>query len=243
MYFFRPLMDLVRSLLGSRACTYFKPSQQREAFLGFDQGWAVTAPIKRDEFHKRLQAAIASGSSSVGGFYLGFFLQFKIVIAMKRKSTYAPNTFVAPYFRSELDLEPNDQTQLSQHETLVRLQSIAGSKVSYACAMLFDESEVIETADLAKLRIVPISTAPTGWKPDQRHFIAFQTMLAVPQWCSQAVPGDSLTPEQWARQIVQRRLSGHQMMRFLEQTEATLREENQAVAFAYPPSLTVVEVP
>ena len=66
------MTQLVGALLGDQSFQdfrYYKPSQYDEAFLGFDQGWAKTPNLSREEFLKRLKNALLAGASNVDGVY------------------------------------------------------------------------------------------------------------------------------------------------------------------------------
>jgi hypothetical protein len=237
MYFFQPLMSLIGSLLRDqhfKTFRYYKPSQYDEAFYGFDQSWAKTPPLTRSEFLDRLKQALKANTREVDGFYLGFFLQFKVPDYMKIRSQYSPDTFSPPYYRFELDLKPNKLTALSQHETLIRLRAIKGANV--------DENEIVLPADLAKLRIVPLADAPDDWNDGARHFIAFQTTDSQPHWCSESVPGTGMSVREWVAIVVSRRMSTPQLIHLLTSTEETLRDQTQRQGqFLFPSNLVIVE--
>ena len=199
MHFYRPLFDLFEAHYGRQVLRVLKPSQNREAFLGFDLAWvqtteagATVAGVQQD-----LQDFIHKATPNAPSVFLGYFLQFKVVDEITRKSKAVPPGFQTPYLRSELSMHPNKESGISQHETLLRLHRLPLTDVSYACAMLLYEEELHRPASLDDLRIVPIATAPTGYASNERHFIAFQARDSQPVWCSDPVEGKSVTPREW----------------------------------------------
>ena len=198
MHFFRAQVQHFTNIFGANFLRILKPSPQREAWVGFDQGWVHTS-ISEHDFYNHLEGAIQSQSSSVSHFYLGYFLQFKTVQKVMRKSKNIPKNYPIPYLRSELSLKPNKTTRLSQHETLLRLSHIKLASVCYACAMLFESWELYQDPDLDLLRCVDISTSPSGWATNQNHFITFTTETDQnPMWCSDPIEGKALGFKEWA---------------------------------------------
>lgn len=192
-YFFSAQVKHFESVFGGKFLRVLQPSPQKEAWVGFDQGWVRTS-VSNEELLDHLRAAVQSRATSVRSFYLGYFLQFKTVQRVTRRSRHFPVGYPIPYLRSELSLEPNKTTRLSQHETLLRLSRINFASVSYACAMLFDLDEVYEKPNLDRLRCVDLLAAPTGWATNEPHFITFRTEDdSAPLWCSQPVEGKSLS--------------------------------------------------
>jgi hypothetical protein len=64
--------------------------------------------------------------------------------------------------------------------------------------MILDEDALYEEPNLDDLRIVPLSSAPTGYASNERHFICFQDQRdANPMWCSEPVPGQARHPKEW----------------------------------------------
>lgn len=174
-------------------------SPQSEAWVGFDQGWVNTS-LTTENLYLELKESIRKKDKEIKSLYLGLFLQFKIVDVIRRKSRHMPNGYLTPYFRSELSLKPNERTGLSQHETLLVLNSIQNAQVLYACGMLFDISDVYSKPDINNLRLVPISSAPTGWNTNERHFITFQTQNDNnPLWCSKPSQGIAFGVQEWSK--------------------------------------------
>ena len=173
MHFHRALVDFFTRTYGVRFLKLIKPSSRGEKWIGFDQGW-VHSEIEDDKLINEIKNAISHQQNKIKKFYLGYFLQFKRVHALFRKSKHKPDNYNLPYFRSELSLKADPYTGLSQHETLLLLSNVKNASVHYACAMLFDIDDIYDTVDLRKLRMVPLKSAPTGWSTNSRHFITFQ---------------------------------------------------------------------
>lgn len=199
MHYHSAIVQMFAQTFGARFLRLFKPSTRAEAWVGFDQGWVAAPSLNTQQLHERLSQAIQMGGSTVQGFYLGYFLQFKVLREMARRSCYAP-TYGAPYLRSELSLLPDDSSGLSQHETLLRLSQVQNAFVYYACPRLFDLDQIYEPPDLDTLEIVDVRGAPTGWLPTDRHFLAFRKNLpASSQWLSEPVEANSFACSAWAR--------------------------------------------
>jgi len=197
MHFHRAIVEEFKKKYGSNFLKILKPSPQQEAWIGFDQGWVRTS-IKTRELFNRLSKAIQSNTSDVKNFYFGYFLQFKKVEEIKKSSRYKPNSYIIPYLRSELSLNPNKLTGLSQHETLIRLNKIENTTVWYCCAMLFNLTDVWKDPDVNRLRFIDISSAPSGWATNQRHFITFQRDNDInPLWFSEPTIGEFKSIKEW----------------------------------------------
>ena len=219
MHFYHSQIDHFERIFGAKFLRILKPSQQQEAWVGFDQGWVRTS-VGTTELLEQLKTAIQSKTTSVKHFYLGYFLQFKTVQPVARRSRHCPSGYSIPYLRSELSLKPNASTRLSQHETLLRLNRIDNSSVCYACAMLFDLDDVHQEPNLDLLRCVDISTAPSGWVTNERHFITFKSENdTVPLWCSQPVEGKALSFKEWASsdsKIGPKKMTAREITRLIE---------------------------
>jgi hypothetical protein len=200
MYFARALADLFASVFGAKFLRLWKPSPSSEAYVGFDQGW-VRQTANSAKFEKSLRNAINNSVSNVPNFYFGYFMQFKCVRVKKRNSIYKAKTIKTPYFRVEIDMKQNPNTNRSQHETLLQLSTIRGADVSYACGMVFDAEDIYDEPDLDKLKIVPVDLNVQNiskiWAPQTRHSIQFQDVNANPLWCSRPVIGQVLDAKDW----------------------------------------------
>jgi len=240
MHFHRAIVEHFRKHYGANFLKILKPSPQKEAWVGFDQGWVRTS-VTTSQLFTELQSAIQNQATIVKNFYLGFFLQFKVVERMVRSSKLKPTHYTTPYFRSELSLYPNSTTGISQHETLLRLNAVAGASVSYACGMLFDIADIWEEPSVDKLRCVDISTSPAGWATNQRHFLSFQDETdPAPFWCSEPVKGSSISFNEWAFEqddMSPKKMTGEEVRNLITVTLDTMRQINkkriQAIEFDY----------
>lgn len=190
MHYFRILVRRYQKLLGRRI-QVFKPATTAEHWYGFDQGF-FTANIPKLEVIRDLRQYIQSKAAPRFTIFRAFLLQFKVVEVARKRSVLSPPGWNAPYYRSELYLEPNRHTGISQHESLRRLSGLAGASVAYVCPMIFEENDVLKPPRLSHLRFVDVSSSPDGWLTTQRHFIAFQKPASTPTWCSEPVPGKAL---------------------------------------------------
>ncbi|MGA2468014.1 MAG: hypothetical protein ABSH06_27175 [Thermodesulfobacteriota bacterium] len=219
IHFHRAIVDYFTTIYGANFLRLLKPSPQQEAWVGFDQGWVRTS-VTTGELLDHLKDAIQSNATSAKHFYFGYFLQFKKVQRVTRKSRHFPQGYSIPYLRSELSLVPNRNTGLSQHETLLRLNGIRFASVSYACAMFFDLDEIYQEPDLELLRCVDLSTAPTGWATNEPHFITFRSETDLsPLWCSQPVEGKAISFREWVSpdsKIGPKKMTAQEISRLIE---------------------------
>lgn len=123
MHFHRAIVDYFKRKYGARFLKLIKPSTNQEVWVGFDQGWVRTT-MTQDEVIDELKDVIQNNASNPASFYLGYFLQFKKVEPMYRRSIYSPPGWNHPCLRSELNLEVNPNTGLSQHNTLITLSCV-----------------------------------------------------------------------------------------------------------------------
>lgn len=231
MHFHRAIIKKYEKKFGIKFLRLLKPSLQREAWVGFDQGWTKSDLSEQDLFNQ-LRSVISTGRNQLSKFYFGEFLQFKIVQEVTRKSSSLPSGFSTPYYRSALSLKPNKTTHISQHETLVRLTKIKGASVYYACPMIFDLDELWDKPNLKLLRFVDVTTAPSGWLTNEHHYLAFQSRTtSVPMWCSDPVEGRAFSEEErWESENHPRELSGEQAISLINNvTEVFNNENNQGL--------------
>jgi len=247
MHFHRALVALFEEHFGRKVLQLMKPSQRREALLGFDQGW-VRTEIPLSYLRKQLAEAISKSSSQVQSLYVGYFLQFKRVIKIKqrpRDQQLRQIIPMGPSLRAKLDMVPNKATNRSQHETLLRLAGIVGCDVNYACPMMFSVDEVYDEPNLDLLRIVPLAGAPTGYASNQEHYICFQDELAPAIWCSDPVQGESFSAREWiGRNRSLLRLDAVGLLGLLDRLlSAQLEERERSFGEGplLPQSLTLVE--
>jgi hypothetical protein len=250
MHFHSSLVELFSSTFGKKFLRLLKPSPQNERWVGFDQGWIHTS-LSMNEFFNDLKSAIQANQTSINKLYLAYFFQFKPVQRLTRNSRLKPAIYGTPYYRSELDLDPNPTTGISQHETLTKLCTIANTEVNYACPMLFDLDEIYEKPDLNKLQLVKINSAPTGWSTNQRHFIMFQSESDNnPLWCSTPVEGKSYNIHQFLERSDLRLLTSEELSILLANINTVLDEALSERKFGtrlnrienyYPDCFTILE--
>lgn len=209
MHFHSALINFYASRFGATFLKLYKPVLQKEMWVGFDQGW-TSSNLTEEELFEALKSAIRTSGTSVDRFFLGEFLQFKVVDVLTRRSEKMPQAYSTPYYRSELSLRPNKSSGISQHETLLRLNGINNATVLYACGMIFTQAELWEPPDVSKLRFVDITSAPSGWATNENHYIAFQYPTdPTPFWCSEPVQGLAYGIEERSNQErLPRRLTG-----------------------------------
>jgi hypothetical protein len=227
LHYHRAIVNVFALAFGARFLRMLKPSTQQETWVGFDQGWVNTS-IPTGDLYNQLSAAISTGSNQLQGFHLGYFLQFKVVRTLSRRSHLSPSTFIAPYFRSELSVWPNPNTGLYQHETLCRLAQIEGALAYYACPLLFDVDKIYEYPDLDSLQVVDVRSAPPSIQADARHFIAFRDLSNVtPVWCSEPHPGRGRRASEWIRDEIlrPRRRTGLEVLELIDKVRYVLAEE------------------
>lgn len=199
IHFHRAIVDAFAGVFGAGFLHMLKPSTQREVWVGFDQGWVHTS-VPDADLYQHLSNTINVSGHSVGGFHIGYFLQYKVAHELQRRSRFTPPTFGAPHLRSELSVWTNPTTGLSQHETLCRLAAIEGSLVYYVCPLVFNVDQIYENPDLDSLQAIDVASAPSGIDDNDRHFIYFQSnSVPNPHWCSEPVPAKSLRLLDWVR--------------------------------------------
>jgi hypothetical protein len=177
----------------------FKPTAVQEKWYGFDQSYISTGG-RSTQVINEIKDFIHQSKAINTPIYQAVFLQFKVVDRMQRSSVRKPPSFVTPYYRSELYLDRNKDTGLSQHETLLRLSGLMNSETFYVCPMIFSIDDIRKPPRSSDLRFVDVKTSPAGWVTTEKHSICFQDILSSPFWCSDPTPGESLS---W-RQVVER---------------------------------------
>lgn len=212
MHYHKPLMDLFRDTfgLGPRGqMNFYKYSPQRECFVGFDQAY-VKSDLSEDAFFSMLRNAASTANYRLEEFFVGYFLQFKVVKPMLKRNKYTPTAITRrSHYRVSLDTTRNVNTKLSQHELLYNLSRNTGALVYYACPMLFDRSALYDiTVDLDPLRLADLQSCPSPYCDNDNHFLFFDDVATTPVWCSDPVEGMAVTPQELASAIVVR--SGQQ---------------------------------
>jgi hypothetical protein len=245
MHYHHAIVELFAQFFGARFLRMFKPSTQQEAWVGFDQGWVAAPSLSNEQLAERLSGAIKIGEQQIQQFYVGYFLQFKVLHEMSRRSRYAPS-YSAPYLRSELSLFPNPSSGLSQHETLLRLSRVHNAFVYYACPRLFDLDEIYDPPDLSTVEIVDVSQAPAGWLPTERHFLAFRkSSLPSPQWLSEPIEAKSFACSEWVtnRNLAPSRRSGAEIVTLIQDCTSALSRtiDHDVGPRKIPQSFTILE--
>jgi hypothetical protein len=227
MRYFQPLVDHFSALYGGNFLTLLKPSPQNEAWVGFDQGWARTS-LSSASLLQELRSSVQSNTTVTRNFFFGYFLQFKVVDRMVRRSKVIPDNYVTPYLRAALSLEPIPKTGLSQHETLLRLSNIVNASVYYACPMLFEIADIWRNASLDDIRFVNIQTSPLGWATNTKHYIMFQDESdSWPVWKSEPIKTRALTAQDWSltdAESAPHMLAGNQLADLIESALSTILE-------------------
>jgi hypothetical protein len=205
MHYHRPLMELFSKTygLGSGKLNFFKYSPQREVFIGFDQAYAFTE-LTDAQFFEELKTSAMKDGYKLSSKFIAFFLQFKVVAELQKKQKKTPPQIKSkPHYRASLDTTKNDNTGFSQHELLFNLNKNNGAEVYYACPMIFDKSKLYEVnVDLNTLRLVDLSSCPSDFTDNSKHYIYFDQQQSNPIWCSDPVEGYAKTPSNFAEKII-----------------------------------------
>lgn len=252
-HYYLAFRRLLEEVFGRRVLRILKPSQRREVFLGFDQGFARSrGDVAVSRLLNDLREAIDQSRTSATSLWFGYFMQYKRVEEMTRRSKSVPFVTRVPYYRVALSLTKKKETGRSQHETLVRLSRIVGADVVYACPMLFHEDELHDEANVDDVRLVPVNEAPAGYLSDERHSIVFSSRNDPnPCWCSEPVSGSSYTFRHWLAQRGDLLKSPGEFREFLNKIAFELRgraeylyaggRRPRACAEMYSPFLRIIE--
>lgn len=206
MHFHRPLIELFRRECGlgaNTAINFYKYSPQKEAFIGFDQAFAMTEQSDQ-EFYQELRDAAMNRCYQLRATYIAYFLQFKLVSRLMRRQAKTPPQITSnPHFRSSLDTTRNERSGFSQHELLFDLNRNANAFVYYACPMIFDKADLYSTTvDLGLLRLADLSSCPSSYCDNEKHYIYFVYPDSDPIWCSDPVMGRALAPVDFTGQML-----------------------------------------
>ena len=229
MHFHVALMDLFRSTYGlgrSGSIEFFKYSPQLERFVGFDQAYVGTE-LSEEELYRELREAAMNTGYVLSRRLYGYFLQFKTVDQIQRRSRGIPSGFFAPYLRVDLSTNRKRTNHPSQHELLYGLAQNPGSKVYYACPLVFDRTDLYRPEpDLDQLVLADVASCPGSFDDNEHHTLCFQEEASLPTWCSDPVEGERWTPVQFIEQLVKNVKSDDQiggnsavMLSFSESTE------------------------
>lgn len=197
MHFYEHLRKHYKEKYGLSIKNIFKPSTQEEAWIGFDSAWIKTK-YSKDVFRKKLDEHIQNNEDYTEENFLGFFLQFKTVQVMKRKSKLMPASYKTPYYRSRLSTKVNSKTLMSQHQILKKLDEIPNTKVAYSCGMIFDTEQLEDATNLSSLRMVSVTNAPWYTFSDETHYITFRNSDdPLPQYNSEPKVTECYSLDEW----------------------------------------------
>ncbi|MCW1913078.1 hypothetical protein OJ996_05815 [Luteolibacter sp. GHJ8] len=237
MHYFRALVRHFKSILGADQLQILKPTQQREKWLGFDQGF-VRGPRAGRALEGELKDFIHSNVRPLSVFR-AFFLQFKVV-DQRRSRRGAPAGWTKPWYSADLSTSPDKDTKISQHETLVRLSQLPNTEVAYACPMLFGLGDLVDEPDPATLRTVDVRSAPSGWLTSGGHRLAFQDPVAQAFWCSEPIPAKDWNFTEALERLP--RLDEEHLRKFMGEVRGLVWEDTDRPfrRKVLPPSLIVV---
>ena len=214
MHFHVALMDLFRSTYGlgpTGSIEFFKYSPQLERFVGFDQAY-VRTELSEEELYRDLREAATNTGYVLRRRLYGYFLQFKVVKQIQRKSKGIPSGFRAPYLRVDLSTNRKRTNHPSQHELLYGLAQNPGSMVYYACPMVFDRTDLYRPKpDLDQLVLADVASCPSSFDDNEHHTLCFQEKASPPTWCSDQAEGQRRTPVQFIEQLVKNVKSDEQI--------------------------------
>jgi hypothetical protein len=204
MHFHAALMGLFRDTFGlgkTGKIEFFKYSPQLEKFVGFDQAYVQTE-MSEAELFAELQEAATGSSYRLKRVLVGYFLQFKVVKQLTKKSQAMPTGFTTPYYRVAIETQRKVANDPSQHELLFSLASNPGAMVYYACPMIFDRAELYRPqADLDQLSLADLASAPGPYTDNERHHVCYQDAAGQPTWCSEPVPGKGIGAEEFVARL------------------------------------------
>lgn len=228
-----------REILGAERFRILKPTQRREKWLGFDQGWFAAEQVG-EELETSIRSFIQDQKAPDEPIYRAVFLQYKVV-EHRRTRRGAPDGWSAPWYCSHLSLDADPDTGISQHETLFRLSKLPEAEVAYACPMIFSHDEVVDDPKIEELRFVDIKSAQEGWLTSGGHKIAFQSKDGAPFWCSEPIEAREWIPSHRLHEA--KRMNTEQILGFLERAESVIwhRHERSFDLNPIPFSLYIVE--
>jgi len=199
MHYHSALIESFKDVFGATRARVYKPSQRRERFLGFDQAWVLDEELLQNAFFERLKADLATGAPSRR--YVAYFLQFKRVWKLSRRSDLTPAGMPATHYRAELDCKIPANADCSQHERLRRLCQLTGCETVYACPMVFTQEQLWKAPDLELLRLVSLTNSPKYDGDGERHFIFFKKPTDAPVWASTPVPAHAMSGREFAKHL------------------------------------------
>ena len=238
MHYHKALMDAFRACYGigpKGDFSFYKYSQQKEKFVGFDQAYVKTE-LDDSDFYEDIKSVATGKPSNV--VYAGYFLQFKVVEEKSNRLKSIPSdiTKTPPFYGVKLSTRRDSKDNLSQHELLRNIQkSSAKALVYYACPMLFDKTDLyVNEADLNFLRLVDIESSGSDFNDNKTHHIYFKNQTAQPVWCSEPVDGKALTAREFFEKVRDANLTPKDRAEILKtiidsQKERILKEKEEAI--------------
>jgi len=195
-------MDLFRETFGigeKGQINFYKYSPQKECFIGFDQAYVKTQ-IEEEQFFNILKKSASNDSYVLKDSFVGYFLQYKVVMRMKNMGGITPSCInSSPHYRAKLNTTKNPKTGFSQHELLWNLKKNPGAMVYYACPMIFDKEDLYDIrVDLDNLRLADVNSCPSAYQDNKKHYIYFNKTDSDPFWCSEPTEGTAITPRNFA---------------------------------------------
>jgi hypothetical protein len=235
MHYHHALIDLFRKTFGlGKGCfNFYKYSTQRECFVGFDQAFIQT-DLSEEELFNELKLSASKNNYTLSNFFVGLFLQYKVVKEMKKRSKSTPKQVTSKsHYRVSLDTKKNINTGFSQHELLYQLNKNNGAFVYYACPMIFDRAELYNPkVDLEKLKLAKVSSCTSIYSDNETHFIYYNDINSIPIWCSEPVEGISISPSLMVTEIKEKILTDNfqqsqvALLEFLTNIDISLLEES-----------------
>lgn len=229
MHFHGPIMEAIRETfgLGDGAFNFYKYSPQREAFVGFDQAYVKT-DLGGDDLFTVLRDRAQNHDYEISGFFFGYFLQFKVVKELSKRSKNTPNQVTSnPHYRSQIDTRCLTSKDYSQHHLLFNLSQNTNAFVYYACPMLFDRTALYQNPpDLETLTLVDVRSCSSAYIDNESHYIYFDQPDSSPIWCSEPIEGKSQTGIEWIKQLPEliRRDSLQDQLALLDNIEKLIGE-------------------
>lgn len=226
-------MELFAQTLGvgpGGKITFYKYSPQRECYVGFDQAWLMTE-ASDEQLFRELKDAAPNKSYHLDGKYAGYFLQYKVMKQMVRRTKQYPAPFSSiPFGRVKIDNEENPNTKKSQHEMLFDLSKNHNALTYYACPSVFDKADLYQAnVDLSKLHLVEVASSASAFKDNKKHHIFFEFPTMEPTWQSEPVKGKLATPKEVAQSVADRLAefntsAAENLLNLLETLRGSVRE-------------------
>ena len=238
--YFVPLREMFEEYLNQSIKSIYKPSQQKEAVLGFDQAW-ITEEMTEEEFE-----AYLTGSGRESSFY-AYLLQFKIVTKQKISSNAKftiHNSMRDPYCRSLLSTTRSNSgsnRDFSQHEFLYQWKHNHNNmEVYYACPMVFDTARLfspnLNEYLLNNLVLADLSSSPNpeseSWHLHKKHHLMWndnlleETSVEEIYWCSDPMKGKFLSVKKFVEQVCLRKLDSTQLKSILKEFKEYQEKNN-----------------